>query len=286
MPGINQFAQLIPWLFLVFVPLLYVQTSRNPKITIGSLFTSIFVIILLSFDEQRQSYAFSTFMNSWISLCGGFALPVLIFCLFNSLVPERMFSCQVSAFFADCGHLLHNLKESLSGKSPAVATIRTAREQWQGRRKQLQVWASMINHKRMHGNDQIKTGELIDSIEHLAVRLETCEYAHGKDVFEPLRQSFFLLYDSCIESCQLIASAMVDLKPVPELPASAALAHDVKLQCNEMQGVVSDDNDSSVYVQNVLSITTHMALLAAELNDCRNKVNGLDWKRWNQNYFQ
>jgi len=26
-------------------------------------------------------------------------------------------------------------------------------------------------------------------------------------------------------------------------------------------------------------------LLADELNNCRDKVNALDWKGWNQNYF-
>ena len=38
------------------MPLLYLQTSRNPRTMILAIFTSIFLIALLSLDEESQSY--------------------------------------------------------------------------------------------------------------------------------------------------------------------------------------------------------------------------------------
>ena len=285
MPGISQFEQLIPWLCLVFVPLLYLESSSKPKIMLGALFSGLFIIILLSLDEESQSYAFSTFINSWFGLCGGFVIPVLIFYLLNTLVPERLFSEQVSAFFTGCGHFMHDLKESPPGTPAAESTIKVTREHWQARLKQLQLWSSMINHTRMPSNNQNKTRELVESIERVALQLASAEYARRKPLFEPLREQFYLLHDSCIESCQLIAGSLAKLKPVPGLPACASIIHNIQAQGDQIRRAAGDDKDILISLQNVMSVTTHMSLLADELNTCREKANALDWKGWNQNYF-
>ena len=51
---------LIPWLCIAFLPLLYIQTSRNPKTMILAIFSSIFLIALLQLDAERQAYDFSS----------------------------------------------------------------------------------------------------------------------------------------------------------------------------------------------------------------------------------
>jgi hypothetical protein len=71
------------------LPLLYLQTSRNPKTMILAIFTSIFLIALLSLDEESQSYSFSSFITMWFGFCGGFTISLAIFGLFSSVVPER-----------------------------------------------------------------------------------------------------------------------------------------------------------------------------------------------------
>jgi uncharacterized membrane protein YccC len=285
MPGISRFELLVPWLFLVFVPLLYVQGNRNPKIMIGALFSSIFVIILLSLDEQNQSYAFSTFMNSWLSLCGGFAIPILIFSLFNTLVPERLFSAQVSSFFNGCGRFMTELKGAQQELPSNEATIKAARQHWQGIHKQLQLWSSLINHKRVPVNDQAKVRELVESIEGLTLRLATVEYSHCKPLFEPFNKPFCLLYDRCVESCHLIANAPTDGKPVPDMPETNSLVLEIEKLGNEL--CRSNDGDKSTlnYVQDAMCIVAHMNLLRNGLNNCREKVNAIDWKRWDLNYF-
>jgi len=54
MPGINQYLQLVPWLFLAFFPLFYLMASQ-PRKMMQYLFSAIFVAAMLSLDESGQS---------------------------------------------------------------------------------------------------------------------------------------------------------------------------------------------------------------------------------------
>ena len=48
MPRIDQYEELIPWLCIAFVPLLYLQTSRNPR--------TMILAMLLSIRTLNQQY--------------------------------------------------------------------------------------------------------------------------------------------------------------------------------------------------------------------------------------
>ena len=72
-----------------------------------AIFSSIFLIALLSLDEESQSYSFSSVLSTmWFGLCGGFTISLAIFGLFSSVVPEREFWQQVRSFFAGCGQFM------------------------------------------------------------------------------------------------------------------------------------------------------------------------------------
>ena len=151
MPRINQYVELIPWLCIVFVPLLYMQTSRNPKTMILVIFSSIFLIALLSLDEESQSYSFSSFFEMWLGLCGGFAIALAIYGFFSSVVPEREFWKQARAFFAGCGHTMHDLEQKPPGTSKGATVAMAARAQRLSQHKQMQMWSSAIDYKRVLG---------------------------------------------------------------------------------------------------------------------------------------
>ena len=171
MPRIDQYEELIPWLCITFLPLLYLQTSRNPKTMILAIFTSIFLIALLSLDEESQSYSFSSFITMWFGFCGGFTISLAIFGLFSSVVPEREFWKQTRSFFSGCGQFMQGLEESAPGTPAGAAFISTNVQRWQDTLKQLQTWSSAINYKRVPGNDRQQTQALIESIEYLTLRI-------------------------------------------------------------------------------------------------------------------
>jgi hypothetical protein len=288
MPGISQYEQLIPWLCVALFPLLYLIASANPKTTIQYLFSAIFVIALLSLDEEGQSYSFSSFVNMWFGLGGGFGIAVAVFALFSSVVFEREFSKQVRSFFAGCGQSMQGLEESAPGTPAGAAIVKAGRKRWAGQFKQLQMWSSAIDYKRLPRNERQKTQALIDSIEYVALRLDSAEHARrqpGDAISEPLREPLHRLYSACVESFQLIATSLADLKPVPDLPDTASLVGDISSTGGDIRRSAAADDDTDASALRPMIITAHLHALAAALHDCRDKVNALDWESLNRNYF-
>jgi uncharacterized membrane protein YccC len=288
MPRIDQYEELIPWLCIAFLPLLYIQTSRNPKTMILAIFSSIFFIALLSLDEESQSYSFSSFLKMWFGFCGGFTISLAVFGLFSSVVPERELWKQVRSFFAGCGQFMQRIEESAPGTTARAAVISTSQARWQGTLKQLQTWSSAINYKRVPGNDRQKTQALIESIERLALRLASAEDASRQSVEaldEPLRKLCGRFYDACVESLQLITNSLADLQPIPDLPDARRLVRDIASRIDHLRRSAAGDEDVRASVLRFLSTTAHLRALADAIHDCCDKANALDWEAWNRNYF-
>ncbi|MHC4689835.1 MAG: FUSC family protein [Planctomycetota bacterium] len=287
MPGINQYPQLIPWLFLALFPLFYLMASKPRKI-MQYLFAAIFVCALINLDEERQSYSFAAFANMWFGFFGGFAGALAVFALFSSVVPEREFCKQVRSFFSGCSESMQALAKIPLGTADSDAMIKASRKQWPGLFKKLKIWSSQINYTRVPGNNRQATQALIGSIEHTALRLNAVEYVHQQSVEvldEPLRKLIGRVYEACFESFQLIANSLTDLKPIPDLPQTQNLVREIESRGNDLSRSAGGDNDILTSVQDALRITAHMNMLADELNNCRDKVNALDWNSWNRNYF-
>ena len=224
----------------------------------------------------------------WLGFCGGFGGALAVFGLFSSVVPEREFRKQVRSFFSGCGESMQALAKIPPGTPAGVAMAKAGRQRWPGLFKQLKMWSSPIDYTRVPGNDRQATQALIDSIEHAALRLNAAEHVRQQSVEvldEPLRKLLGRFYDACVESFQLIANSLADLKPIPDLPETRSLVREIESRGDDLRRSAAGDNDILTSVQGVLRVTAQMNLLADELNNCRDKVNALDWKGWNRNYF-
>ena len=273
MPGIDRYGQLIPWLCLALFPLLYLIAVANPKTTIQYLFSAIFVIALLSLDEESQSYSFSSFVNTWMGFCGGFAVTLMIFGLIWPVVPEHEFWKQVRAFFTACSQTMQDLVRTPPGTAAGAAMVRSNRQKWPVLFKQLQMWSSAVDYQRVPDRDLQATRALIESIEHAALRLDALEHARRHSagtLAESQRQTLQRLHDACIESFQMIANSIGDQNPVQALPATGSLVHDLESKAEDVR---------------LMNITAHLGSLQDAIADCRDKANAFDWKAWNRNYF-
>ena len=273
MPGIDQYGQLIPWLCLALFPLLYLIASANPKTTIQYLFSTIFVIALLSLDEESQSYSFSSFVNMWIGLCGGFVGALAVFGLFSSVVPEREFWKQVRGFFTGCGQTMQSLVRSPPWTPAGATVVKAQRQRWPGLFKQLQTWSAAIDYDRVPERDRKATQALVESIEHTALRLDAVEHARRQPMgtlTESQREPLQRLYNACIEAFLLIASSVGDQKPVPALPDTGSLVRDLESRSEDFS---------------LMNESARLGSLADAIRDCRDKANSLDWEAWNRNYF-
>jgi uncharacterized membrane protein YccC len=287
MPGISQYQQLIPWLCVALFPLLYMMASKPQKM-IQYLFSLIFVIALLGLDEEGQSYSFSSFVNMWLGLAGGFGGALAVFSLFSSVVPEREFCKQVRSFFAAYGQFVTGFRERAPGMPAGAAIISTGQERFQPILKQLQIWSSAINYKRVPGNDRPKTQALIESIEHLALRLPAAERVGQPSVEaldEPLRTLLGRFYDACVESFQVIANSLAALQPIPELPDTRSLVREIESRGDDLRRSAGGDEDVRASVLRFMSTTARLGSLADAIHTCRDKANALDWEAWNRNYL-
>jgi uncharacterized membrane protein YccC len=287
MPGISQYQQLIPWLCVALFPLLYMMASKPQKM-IQYLFSAIFVIALLSLDEEGQSYSFSSFVNMWLGLCGGFGGALAIFGLFSSVVPEREFWEQVRSFFARCGQFMHGLQESAPGTPANAALVSTHLQQWQGTLKQLQTWSSAINYKRLPENTLAQTQALIESIEYLVLRLVSAVHVRQQSVEilgEQQLKQLRPVYDACIESLQVISNALAELKPIPELPDTRSLIRELESRGDDLRQPAASEAGDQASVFSFITATSQLRSLIDAIHDCRDRANALDWETWNQNYF-
>jgi hypothetical protein len=224
----------------------------------------------------------------WIGLCGGFAGALAVFGLFSSVVPEREFWKQVRSFFAGCGQSMQDLAKSPPGTPEGAAMVKAGRQQWLGLFKQLQMWSSAIDYTRVPGRDRQATQALIDSIEHTALRLDAAEHARRQPVgtmAESLREPLHRLYDACVESFQLIASSLADLKPAPALPDTGSLVREIESRGGNFRRTAGGDDDIEASALRVMNVAAHLHSLADAIHDCRDKTNAIDWEAWNRNYF-
>jgi hypothetical protein len=102
---------------------------------------------------------------------------------------------------------------------------------------------------------------------------------------EPLRKLLGHTYDACIESLQLIAGSLTNLKPIPALPDTRSLVHDLESRGDDLRRSTAGDEDARASVLRFLSATSQLRALADAIHDCRDKANALDWEAWNRNYF-
>ncbi len=288
MPRIDRFVELIPWLCIAIVPLLYIQTSRDPRTTMMMIFSLIYLFAMMSIDNERQSYSFSHFVTTWWGFAGGFGISLAIFSLFSTLVPEREFSNHVRSFFASCGQFMQELGERAPG-TPAGAAANSARAaRWPGVLKQLQFSSSGIDYERVPGNDRHKTQALIESIERLALRLSSAERVHQQSLEAldgPLPKLLGRFRDACAESFRLIANALADRKPIPDLPDTTSLLREIESLGADLGRSATGDEDARASVLRLMSATAQLRPLAETIHDCRDKANALDWQAWNRNHF-
>jgi hypothetical protein len=138
------------------------------------------------------------------------------------------------------------------------------------------------------GNDRHKTQALIESIEHLALRLSSAEHVRQQSfeaLDEPLRKLLNRFHDACVESFLLIANSLADLKPIPDLPDTRSLVREIESRGDDLRRSTAGDDDVRASALHFMSATAQLGPLADTIHDCRDKANALDWEAWNRNYF-
>jgi hypothetical protein len=183
---------------------------------------------------------------------------------------------------------MQGLEQSLPGTPAGTTLISTSQKRWQGTLRQLQVWSRMINYRQVPGNDRQQTKALIESIEHLVLRLASAVHVRQEspDLPDgPLRELLARIYETCIDSLQTISAALDEQRPVPDLPDMENTIHEAESRVAECRQSVARDADVHTSCLRFMGAIVEMRSLAAAIQDCRDKANALDWVAWNRSYF-
>jgi hypothetical protein len=102
---------------------------------------------------------------------------------------------------------------------------------------------------------------------------------------DSLRKLLGRIYDACIESLRLMSNSLAEQQPIPDLPDTRSLIHEVESRGKELIRSVADDEGVRTSVLHFMSATSQLRSWVNAIHDCRDKANALDWEAWNRNYF-
>lgn len=150
------------------------------------------------------------------------------------------------------------------------------------------MWSSAINYKLVPGNDRQRTLALIESIQYLVLRRDSVVQVRQQSLDlpdEPLCELLERIDETCIDSFLLISATLAEQRPVPDLSAIQSMIREVECREAELRQTVARDEDMHTSMFRFMSAAFEMRSLAGAIQDCRNKVNALDWVAWNRSYF-
>lgn len=283
MHRLDGYLELVPWLCIIFLPLFYLQASPKPQTMVLSIFSSIFLIALLSLDEQNQSYSFSSFITMWFGFAGGFGISLAVFRLFTRVVPERELWKQTCKFFRDSEEFIGEVVQNPTESAAKEKIIHEYQKRWQGTLKQLRMWSSTIDYRRGPPNRGEDIKALIESIEYLAFRLWSVASDHRQSTRAgppPVHEMLSSVYDSILDSLRTISRSLAGQQPVPKLSDDREMIQDFESRADHFRQ--SLPQEAVVTAMNGIS---NARFLAQAIENCRSKANAIDWQAWNRNYL-
>jgi uncharacterized membrane protein YccC len=289
MPLFTGYLQLAPVLIIAFFPFCYFMNSSRPTTAAMSMFSGLWVIELISVS-QPQSYSFTDFMNNFIGFSGGFGLAFLTLAIFSPRVPEKEFRRQLSSFFETCEKIIKELEEHKPWTADGKSILISRNKKLIDHIKLCGMWSTMLNYDRVASNDKNKIDSLLVAIGVLAFRLKSFEHARrvfkDESLLVSLKDKAQELRQAVIETFSSFKSSISKGEHVPELPDISNLKNNIRADLEDLGEQAQADENVRELAGQVMVVLEFYPALTESLHECRQRVNALDWKAWDQAYFQ
>lgn len=288
MPLLDGYVQLAPVLIIVFFPFCYFMNSSRPTTAAISMFSGLWVLELISVS-QSQSYSFTGFMNSFIGISGGIGLALLTLAVFSPRVPEKEFRRQLALFFETCEKTIKELEEHKPWTPDGKSILISRNKELIDHIKLCGLWSTMLNYDRVASNDKNKVDSLLAAIGALTFRLESFEHARrdfkDESLLVSLKDETQELHQAVIETFSSFKNSISKGEHVPELPDISNLKNNIRADLEELGEQAKADENVRELVGQVMVVLGFYPALTESLRECRQRVNALDWKAWDQAYF-
>ena len=286
MPRTTSYAELAPWLLLLFFPALYFAASANPARSMAANMSILLTNALISISTTPATYDFSSFANTYLGISGGFGVVLFLAYFFETRSPRRsshrlmsMVLSQMSEWVESClgpnGQLGSTSEDSTVSKQIVTSL---------GKLKKV---TAQIDYRQCPSVSR----ETIDSIVHSLEVLGWHTFWNGER--QPLPKNATLDQEGpfqkvrqwCIDSLSATDHAFSIGQPPAVSVAGDRYLAGSKLTEEQHPSPGDSPHELALSSEQHAATLQYYRSLTSAITDCQRQLNRVDWNRWDQNYF-
>ena len=288
MPQLDNYQQLAPLIILMFFPFCYKMNNPSPLISVWGMIASVLLVMFANISEV-QTYSFSTYVNTFIGTGGGLLIGLVILSIFSYRRPEKEFKKQMILFFGSCEEMLKQLDKHKPWTPKGRSILFSGRKELINHIKNTILWAGALNYERTPDNDKTKVESLLSSLEDITFRLDSLEQARqefkDESSITSLRKKWTDMHQGLNQEFKMLKDSISKGEQVPDFPDISELVKQISEDLKEIRKREGADKNLSELAVRILLVAGFYQSLAASLAECREQVNRLNWKAWDQAYF-
>ncbi|MEE9175625.1 MAG: FUSC family protein [Thermodesulfobacteriota bacterium] len=288
MPQLDNYQQLAPLIILMFFPFCYKMNNPSPLISVWGMIASVLLVMFANISEV-QTYSFSTYVNTFIGTGGGLLIGLVILSIFSYRRPEKEFKKQMILFFGSCEEMLKQLDKHKPWTPKGRSILFSGRKELINHIKNTILWAGTLNYERTPDNDKTKVKSLLSSLEDITFRLDSLEEARQEFKDESkilsIKDKGHEIRQTIKDEFGLIKNSISNGEQVPDFPDISELVKQISEDLKEIRNREGADKNLSELAVRILLVAGFYQSLAASLDECREKVNKINWNTFDQAYF-
>ena len=288
MPQFENFLQLAPLIIIMLFPFCYNMNNPNPLNAAWGMLGAILLLMFANISEV-QTYSFSTYVNTFIGTGGGLLIGLIILSIFSYRRPEIEYKKQMILFFGSCEEMLKQLDEHKPWTPKGRSILFSGRKELINHIKNTILWASTLNYERTPDNDKTKVEALLSSLEDITFRLDSLEQARQEykddSSITSLRKKWTDMHQALNQEFRLLKDSISNGEQVPEFPDTSELVKQISADLKDIRSREGASENLNELAVRILLLTGFYQSLTVSLAECRQRVNALDWKAWDQEYF-
>ncbi len=216
-------------------------------------------------------------------------MGLLTLSLFEHRVPEKEFRNRLASFFGTCEKIINHLEKHKPWTPEGNSILKSGKKELFDHIKTCRMWSGVLNYDRVPANDKAKVNNLMAAIEALFFRIDSLEQARkefqDESSIDSLRGKGKELEQKVLEVFKSFKDSLSNSESVPELPDISELINELRIDLEKFREQARGDGSVKKLAGKALMIIGFYHAFTESIIECRNSINALDWKAWDQAYF-
>ena len=283
MPPLSDMWQLAPLVVLCLLPTAYLTNSPNPSTMMFGLLTSLWAFLLIDIS-QGQAYSFARSRTRLLGIVGGTGVGLADAGVLQpaaARAPSQDLRAHLSAALRR-GHRASACRPAGTGAGDPIAAGRAEALELVGL---CEMWARHLDPARHPAEERATLGAMIAALRAVAFRLEALERARQRHPDEGLIAAAGERLPQGGERCAGCARAG-PLRPGRRpLRRLAAAADGFRAALEPLHRAAHAEDKIQRSLHEALTLTGYYWRLIEAIEQCRQRTDDIDWRRWDLAYF-